>query len=97
MPDITQMGMTKEEIKKEAEEIHYKNVEEIENTLPPEVSKTFLKAYDAFVERCYEEHYVEDDDDDELFTEHFTTFMNVITQRKKDIMKEWNEANASGD
>jgi len=38
MPDLTEMGMTKEEIKKEAKEIHNKNVEEIKNSLPPEVS-----------------------------------------------------------
>ena len=82
MPDLTKMGMTKAEIRKEAEEIHNKNVEEIKNTLPPEVSAVFLEAYDNFVVKCYEETYIEDDDNNYLLDEYFKTFVKTISKMK---------------
>jgi len=86
MPDLTELSMTKAEIKIEAIQIHNKNVEEIKNTLPPQVSAVFLEAYDNFINKCGE-----DTENDELFPEHFATFMEIITKKKTDIMKEWNE------
>ena len=78
MPDLTKMGMTKAEIRKEAEEIHNKNVEEIKNTLPPEVSAVFLEAYDNFVEKCYEDTYIADDDNNYLL-EYFSLLKEART------------------
>ena len=86
MPDLTKMGMSFQELKKEAAERHIIKVKEIENSLPPEVSSAFLKAWKDFVNNCFTnapDKTWPDNDDDELFTKHLSIFMKIISKGRR--------------